>query len=99
MSFGTLGPFFALAFGLSWGVIALLILFPEQIEAIFGELSTTNPLFILAVYSPGIAGVLLVFRHYGVNVWVTGRASSATDYRLEWWSALLFWWFWKGGIQ
>jgi hypothetical protein len=29
MSFWTLGPFFALAFGLTWGIVALLILFPE----------------------------------------------------------------------
>jgi hypothetical protein len=37
-----------------------LVLFPNQIEAIFGELSYTNPLFILAVYSLGFAGVFLV---------------------------------------
>ena len=67
MSFRTLGSFFALAFGLTWGIAALLILFPEPIEAIFGELSYTNPLFILAVYSPAFAGVLLVWRHYGVK--------------------------------
>jgi len=30
MSFGTLGPFFALVFGLSWGVLALLILSQRQ---------------------------------------------------------------------
>jgi uncharacterized protein len=65
MSFGTLSPIFALAFGLTWGIVTLLILCPEQIEAIFGELSARNPLFILAVYSPGIAGVLLILRHYG----------------------------------
>jgi uncharacterized protein len=67
MSFRTLVPFLALAFGLTWGLAALLILFPEPIEAIFGELSYTNPLFILAVYSPALAGVLLVFRHYGLK--------------------------------
>jgi hypothetical protein len=67
MSFGTLGPFFALAFGLTWGIVTLLILFPERIEAIFAEVSARNLLFILAVYSPGIAGVLLVLRHYGVK--------------------------------
>ncbi len=62
----SLGPFFALAFGLGWGVAALPILFPEQMEAIFGPVSGTHPLFILAVYSPAIAGVLLVWRHYGM---------------------------------
>jgi Na+/proline symporter len=67
MSFGSLGAFFALAFGLTWGIAALLVLFPDQIEAIFGELSHTHPLFILAVYSPGFAGVFLVWRHYGAS--------------------------------
>jgi membrane protease YdiL (CAAX protease family) len=86
LSFGTLGPFFALAFGLTWGIVALLILFPEQIEVIFGELSTTNPLFILAVYSPGIAGVLLVLRHYGLK----GLLSFFG--RLTLWRMPLAWW-------
>ncbi len=67
MSFRTLVPFFAITFGLGWGVIALLILFPQQTEAIFGPMGYTNPLFILAVYSPAIAGILLVWRHHGLK--------------------------------
>ena len=63
----TLVPFFVIAFGLTWGLAALLILFTDQIVAIFGEISTSNPLFILAVYSPGIAGMLLVSWHYGLK--------------------------------
>jgi len=35
MSVRSLGPFFALAFGLGWGFIALLILFTDQIEIYF----------------------------------------------------------------
>jgi uncharacterized protein len=66
LSIRPLGPFFALAFGLGWGTIALLLLFTEQIEAIFGPVSGTNPVFILAVYSPAIAGVFLVWRHEGI---------------------------------
>jgi hypothetical protein len=50
MVFGSLGPFFALVFGLTWGLAALLIVFTDQIEATFGELGYTHPLFILAVY-------------------------------------------------
>ena len=61
----SLGAFFALAFGLGWGTIAIIVLFMDQIEAVFGEIGYTNPVFILAVWSPGIAGVLLVWRHYG----------------------------------
>ena len=67
MSFRTLGLFFALTFGLSWGVIVLYILFTAPIEAIFGELNYTNPVYILAVYGPAIAGVLLVWRYYGIK--------------------------------
>ena len=49
-------PFFAIAFGLGWGLLAVLIIFTAQIEAVFGPVSGTNPRFILAVYSPAIAG-------------------------------------------
>jgi uncharacterized protein len=63
MGFGTFVLFFALAFGLAWRILALLIFFTAQIEAIFGEVGYTNPLFILAVWSPGIVGAFLVWRH------------------------------------
>jgi hypothetical protein len=61
----TLIPFLTFTFGLTWGIAAILILFYDQVAAIFGELNSTNPLYILAVYSPGIVGILLVWRHYG----------------------------------
>lgn len=86
LSFRSLGPFFALAFGLTWGIAALFVLFPDQSEAIFGELGYTNPLFILAVYSPGIAGTLLVWRHYGV------RGLGSFFRRLTLWRMSLAWW-------
>lgn len=40
----------------------MFILFTDQIAATFGEIGLTNPLVILMVYSPGIAGVFLVWR-------------------------------------
>ena len=67
MTTKALVPFLALTFILTWGLAALLILFYEQIVALFGEISTTNPLYILAVYSPGFAGIFLVWRHYGLK--------------------------------
>ena len=67
MGMRALGVFVALAFSLTWGIAALLILFTEPLEAIFGELGYTNPLFILAAYSPGFAGVFLVWWHYGLK--------------------------------
>ena len=86
MTVRSLWPFFALAFGLGWGLAALPILFPEQIEAIFGPVSGTHPLFILAVYSPAIAGVFLVWRHYGF----TGLGRFFR--RLTLWRMPVVWW-------
>lgn len=86
MTVKTLVPFLALAFGLTWGIAALLILFTDQIVAIFGEISMSNPLFILAVYSPGFAGVFLVWRHYGF------RGLGSFFRRLTLWRASRLWW-------
>jgi CAAX protease family protein len=85
----TLRAFFALAFALGWGVLALLILFTKQIEAIFGEISGTNPVFILAVSSPAIAGIYLVWRHYGIKG-LGSYLRRATLWRMPaaWWLAL-----------
>jgi uncharacterized protein len=82
----TLVPFFAITFGLTWGLAALLMLFYDQIVAIFGEVSPSNPLFILAVYAPGFAGVGLVWWHYGLK----GLGSFLR--RLTLWRAPLAWW-------
>lgn len=64
MSSRTLISFFAISFVIGWGIIALLMLFPRQLEKVFGPMGYTNPLFILAVYSPAIAGIGLVWRHH-----------------------------------
>jgi membrane protease YdiL (CAAX protease family) len=86
MTFATLGPFLAIAFGLAWGLIGLWLLFPEPIEAVFGPVGYTNPLFILAVYAPGIAGVSLVWRHYGL------RGLGRYLRRLTLWRMPAGWW-------
>jgi membrane protease YdiL (CAAX protease family) len=86
MTTKALAPFLALAFGLTWGLAALFILLNEQVVAIFGELGYTNPLFILAVYSPGIAGVFLVWWHYGL------KGLSSFLQRLTLWRAPILWW-------
>jgi len=83
----TLIPFLALTFSLTWGIAALLIFFPDQISAIFGEISSSNPLYILAVYSPGIAGVFLVWRHYGL------KGLGSFFRRLTLWRMPRAWWF------
>ena len=82
----TLVPFLALTFGLTWGIAALLILFTDQVVAIFGEITASNPLYILAVYSPGIAGVFLVWRYYGL------KGLGSFFRRLTLWRMPRVWW-------
>ena len=82
----TLIPFLVITFGLTWGIAALLILFTDQISVIFGEIGVTNPLIILAVYSPGIAGVFLVWRFYGL------KGLGSFFRRLTLWRMPLVWW-------
>lgn len=82
----TLIPFLAITFGLNFGLAALLFLFYDQIVAIFGEISASNPLFILAVYSPGIAGIFLIWWHYGL------KGLGHFFRRLTLWRAPIVWW-------
>jgi len=63
----TLIPFLALTFGFTWGIAALLIFFTDQMTAIFGEITSSNPLFILAVYSPAFTSIFLVWQTYGLK--------------------------------
>ena len=86
MTTKTLTPFLLITFILTWGLAALLFIFYDQIVAIFGEINASNPLYILAVYSPGIAGVLLVLYHYGFK----GLGSFMR--RLILWRAPRLWW-------
>lgn len=90
MGMRTLRTFMIIAFGLGWAFGASLVVFTDQIEAVFGEISGTNPVFVLAVYSPAMAGVYLVWRHYG---WDGLRSffRRATLWRvpLAWWLLLI----------
>lgn len=86
MSLRTVWWFMAITFGLGWGIGVLLFLFTDQIEAVFGEISGTNPVFILLVWSPAIAGVTLVWRHFGRE----GVGSYLQ--RLRMWRAPGAWW-------
>lgn len=79
-------PFFAIAFGLSWGIFAVGLLFTDAVVRIFGELSARNPLFFLAVYAPAIAAFVLVLVHTGPHG--LGRFLS----RLALWRCSWGWW-------
>lgn len=63
MSLRSLITFFIATFALSWGAGVLYVVFQEQVEGIFGPMGYTNPVFIFMVYSPGIVGILMVWRH------------------------------------
>ncbi len=82
----TLIPFLLITFGLTWGLALLLMLFYDQIVALFGEVTPGNPLFILAVYSPAIAGIALVLYHYGL------RGLGSFLRRLTLWRMPAVWW-------
>jgi hypothetical protein len=57
---GQLFPFLSIAFGLAWSLFALFLFATDWVVGTFGELSGSHPLFILAVYSPAIAALILV---------------------------------------
>ena len=82
----TLWVFLALTFGLSWVPMALFMLFAESFTALFGDMGSTNPVFLLAVYAPGLSGVFLVWRHYGL------KGLGGFFRRLALWRAPLTWW-------
>ena len=82
----TVWLYLALTFGLSWVPMSLFVLFADQFTAVFGEMSSTNPLFLLAVYAPGLSGVFLVWRHYGL------KGLGSFFRRLTLWRAPIQWW-------
>ena len=61
----SLRPFFIATFAMTWGLGIVFTLFLDQVEAVFGPMGYTNPVFILAVYAPGFVGIVMVWRHYG----------------------------------
>src|SRR5512134_3999231 len=82
----TLWALLALTFGLSWVPMSLFMLFADQFTALFGEMSSTNPVFLLAVYAPGLSGIFLIWRHYGL------KGLGSFFRRLLIWRAPIQWW-------
>lgn len=87
---GHLAPFFVLTFALTWGLGAALVVFPDQITAKFGELSVTNPLYLIMTWSPGLVGMLLVVSTTGLSGLrrFFGRLFDASV-PLVWWAFVL----------
>ena len=79
--------FFALVtFGITWSVLGGYIYFPEQATATFGEISGAHPLYFLATWAPGIAGILLVLAFGGL------RGLRGFLSRLLLWRCAPVWW-------
>jgi membrane protease YdiL (CAAX protease family) len=83
LGFRSLRAFFLGTFALSWGSGILYVLFQQQLDAIFGPMRYTNPLFIFLVYAPGIMGVALVWRHHG-QAGLRGFFRRLTIKRMSW---------------
>ncbi|MDH3262416.1 MAG: CPBP family intramembrane metalloprotease, partial [Paracoccaceae bacterium] len=55
-----LGPYLLVTFGIAWAVLGLYIFLPEPMSRLFGAISGSHPLFVLAVWAPAIAAFALV---------------------------------------
>src|ERR1043165_2410856 len=86
LTFPPVPAFFLRTFVLSWGTMSLYMLFQARFDAVFGEMGYTNPVYILAVYAPGLTGVFMVWRHYGLK----GLASFFRRFTL-WRMSLALW--------
>ena len=65
--FISLLPFMLITFGLAWGILALYIFLPDQMIAIFGQITGDHPLFFLAVYAPAIAAFIIITYNAGTG--------------------------------
>lgn len=87
---GDIGPFLLITFALTWGLVGLMIAWPERMEAILGEMGVTNPGYLLAVWSPALAAFgLIMYRSGGAGL---GRFLSRLSPRgvaPAWWALAL----------
>jgi len=81
--------YFILAFALAWSVLALFAFAADWVVENFGEVSGTNPLFFLAVYTPAIAAISLVGLKSG-TIGIRRFLSRVLLWRASpWWYAFL----------
>lgn len=67
MTIRSLPAFLLISFGIAWGISALYIFNQTRMTVLFGPISGTHPLFILAVYSPAIAAITVVLWSGGIQ--------------------------------
>ena len=82
--------FFAATYLMTLTFGFLMVAFMDQIEAVFGPMGYTNPVFILTVYSPGFVGLFMVWRHYGIHgLRAFFRRFTLWRMSTAWWLTLL----------
>lgn len=59
--------FLGVTFGICWGTVFLYIFFEKQMFSIFGDLTLTNPLRIIALYSPSVMAFLIYYLEGGIE--------------------------------
>lgn len=86
----SLRTFFLATFAFSWVLGALMVVFVDQVEAVFGPISYTNPVFVLVVWGPGLVGLALVARSHGMTG-VRRLLARLALWRMSrtWWLVLL----------
>jgi uncharacterized protein len=90
MGMRTFWWFVALTFALTWGLGVSALVFTDALTALFGEFGPGNPLFILAVYSPALAALALVWRHHGLGgVGSFLRRLTLVRMSAGWWAMLV----------
>jgi membrane protease YdiL (CAAX protease family) len=86
-------PFVAMTFILTWGLASFFMIFSDHpiLGRIIGEMSMKNPLYILAVYSPGFAGTFLVWRKFGLKgLGSFFKRLTLTKASIWWWLLVIF---------
>lgn len=61
----SLALFFILTFVITWSIGAFAIFLPAQFQAVFGELTDTNPMYYLAVAAPTISATIITLAQEG----------------------------------
>ncbi len=82
----TLALFALITFAITWSIIGGYLLFPDRTADALGELSGTHPLFFVATWAPGIAGIVLVLALGGL------QGLRAFLSRLLLWRGAAGWW-------
>ena len=60
-------PFIALTFAITWGLVGYYIVAPERASAMFGDISGTHPVFIIATWGPAISAFILILALAGTG--------------------------------